>query len=285
MPELPEVETIRQGLLLTLLGETIRRVEVLRAESIGYPDAKLFSKSLPGHRFEDITRRGKYLLIKLSDGAGLAVHLRMSGRLLLTQQSKKNSKFLRVRIILTSGRELRFEDMRVFGRLWYVPPHSNFVTVVPALAKLGVEPLEELDGRFLLQAFKKKSQSIKTALLDQTLIAGIGNIYADESLFKAGVHPQTEAGRLTMAQAQRLADEIKAVLKQAIVLGGSSVRDYTDSRGVNGNYQHGAQVYGRYGQLCHVCGKTIERIKLAGRSSHFCPQCQSRHRLKVRVSE
>jgi formamidopyrimidine-DNA glycosylase len=280
MPELPEVETVRQGLILSLLGDAITKVEVLRDDSIGHPSPELFAGLLPGHRFVDVGRRGKYLLIKLSAGAGLAVHLRMSGRLLLTKGRAKSSKFLRVRIVLESGRELWFEDMRVFGRLWFVPPDSTFETVIPGLAELGIEPLPQLSGFSLLKLFKNKTQAVKSALLDQRLIAGIGNIYADESLFLAGVHPQTKAGSITLQQANRLANQIKIVLEKAIALGGSSVRDYTDSRGVNGNYQNDAGVYGRAGQPCRVCGKAIKRLKLAGRSTHFCPQCQSRGRRK-----
>jgi formamidopyrimidine-DNA glycosylase len=128
--------------------------------------------------------------------------------------------------------------------------------------------------------FRNKIQPVKSALLDQRLIAGIGNIYADESLFRAGIHPQSEAGSITLAQADRLADQIKLVLEKAIKLGGSSVRDYTDSRGVNGNYQNDASVYGRTGQPCRICGESIKRLKLAGRSTHYCPKCQSKRRTK-----
>jgi formamidopyrimidine-DNA glycosylase len=279
MPELPEVETVRRGLLQKLLGEKVQAVEVLRKESIGHPNATAFSKQLKGHVFEDVLRRGKYLLIKLDGGAGLGVHLRMSGRLLLLEDNRTAAKFLRVRIRLASGLELRFEDMRVFGRLWYVPAQNSFEDVIPGLAHLGVEPLDGLDAKALLTLFKKRTQAVKSALLDQTIIAGIGNIYADESLFRAGIHPQTKAGAVTLAQAERLVDEIQAVLAQAIKLGGSSLKDYTDSRGVNGNYQHQAHVYGRTGKPCGVCGKAIERVKLAGRSSHFCPNCQAKGKL------
>jgi formamidopyrimidine-DNA glycosylase len=281
MPELPEVETVRQGLSLELPGEVVNKVEVLRDESIAHPSAKAFCKILPGHSFEDVGRRGKYLLIKLSGGAGLAVHLRMSGRLLLLNNPRQPSNFLRVRIKLVSGRELRFEDMRVFGRLWYVPPGCTFEAIIPALNELGVEPLDDLDARHMLHLFKNKKQPVKSALMDQRLIAGIGNIYADESLFRAGIHPQTMAGLIKQAQADRLVEEIKQVLGQAIGLGGSSLRDYTDSRGVNGNYQNQALVYGRTGKPCNVCGEKIKRVKLAGRSSHFCPNCQAKRRQKV----
>jgi formamidopyrimidine-DNA glycosylase len=278
MPELPEVETVRRGLMLSLPGEEVACVEVLRPQSIGFPKASLFEKKLPGHRFLDIERRGKYLLFNLSGDAGLACHLRMSGRLLLVDGDAPTGRFLRINIKLKSGRELRFEDMRVFGRLWYKPPGQSFGDIIPTLNELGVEPLEGLTGNNLNTLFKGKKQSIKTALLDQRTIAGVGNIYADESLFRAGIHPQTAAGSLKHPQLEKLAIEIKSVLERAIELGGSTLRDYTDSSGVNGNYQHSSQVYGRTGKPCHVCKSAIKRLRLVGRSTHFCPKCQ---KLKV----
>jgi formamidopyrimidine-DNA glycosylase len=275
MPELPEVETVRRGLAQNLPGKLISKVEVLRKESVAYPKPGQFSRALVGHSFLTVDRRGKYLLFNLSDGAGLACHLRMSGRLLLLKAEAEASPFLRIRIILSDGWELRFEDMRVFGRLWYVPFGQSFAQVIPALVKLGPEPLDRLDAALLIDLFRRKSQVIKSTLLDQNILAGIGNIYADESLFQAGIHPQTSAGAINLRQAKRLAKAIQSVLHNAIELGGSTLRDYTDSSGVNGNYQHQAFVYGRTGKPCIVCQSAIERIKIAGRSSHFCPGCQS----------
>ncbi len=275
MPELPEVETVRRGLALTLPGKVIERVQVLRKESVACPQPAQFSRLLLGHSFLAVDRRGKYLLFRLSDGAGLACHLRMSGRLLLLSTPKADSQFLRIRIVLNDGLELRFEDMRVFGRLWYASAAQSFDQIIPALAKLGPEPLDKLDGRLLIGLLRNKTQAIKSTLLDQNVVAGIGNIYADESLFQAGIHPKTKAGAITLPKAKRLAQSIQSVLHSAIEAGGSTVRDYTNSEGVNGNYQQGAYVYGRAGQLCRVCARAIERIKIGGRSSHFCPGCQT----------
>jgi formamidopyrimidine-DNA glycosylase len=275
MPELPEVETVRRGLALTLPGRVIERVEVLRKESVACPKPAQFSRVLLGHSFLAVDRRGKYLLFRLSEGAGLACHLRMSGRLLLLSTPRADSQFLRIRIVLNDGLELRFEDMRVFGRLWYTSAAQSFDQIIPALAKLGPEPLDKLDGRLLVGLLRNKSQVIKSTLLDQNVVAGIGNIYADESLFKAGIHPKTKAGAITLPKAKRLAQSIQSVLHSAIEAGGSTVRDYTNSEGVNGNYQQRAYVYGRAGQLCRVCSMAIERIKIGGRSSHFCPGCQT----------
>ena len=165
--------------------------------------------------------------------------------------------------------------MRVFGRLWYSGANQSFEQIIPALATLGPEPLDDLDGKVLLSLFQHKNQVVKSTLLDQNILAGIGNIYADEALFQAGIHPTTPAGAINMRQAGRLAKAIRTVLHNAIELGGSTLRDYTDSSGVNGNYQHQAYVYGRAGQACRTCGGTITRIKIGGRSSHFCALCQS----------
>jgi formamidopyrimidine-DNA glycosylase len=278
MPELPEVETVRRGLARALPGEEIVSVKVLRPQSIEYPTAEQFSKLLPGHKFGEINRRGKYLLLSLDHEAGLAVHLRMSGRLLVTEQRRKPEQHLRVKIKLSGGKELRFEDMRVFGRLWYVPAGKQFHEIIPGLADLGVEPLENLTAAYLKEAFDRKTQAIKSALLDQTIIAGIGNIYADEALFEAGINPLRSAQDLTSPELEQLVDRIRLVLARAIELGGSSIKDYRDASGVNGSYQHEALVYGRTGEPCRRCESTIERVKLVGRSTHFCKLCQPRSR-------
>lgn len=274
MPELPEVETVCRGLQQQLPGSVVSEVDVLRDDSIGYPAVEEFIAQLAGHRFESVTRRGKYILINLDRGAGLACHLRMSGRLMVVKDLQQPGRFLRVRIGLKDGRELRFEDMRVFGRLWYVPSGKTFVDVIPTLGELGVEPLDEMSGAILSGLFDGKKQPVKTALLDQRLIAGIGNIYADESLYQAGINPLRPAGTLKRAELDKLAHEIQKVLKRAIKNRGSTLSDYRDSEGVNGNYQNKAGVYGREGLACRICKSEIERVKIAGRSSHFCLVCQ-----------
>jgi formamidopyrimidine-DNA glycosylase len=273
MPELPEVETIRRGLASTLPGRKIVQVDVLRADSIACPSAKLFAKKLLGHRFEEIERRAKYILCRLDREAGLAIHLRMSGRILLVKK-KKADKHLRVRIGLDNGQELHFEDMRVFGRLWYVEPGHTFEEVITALSLLGPEPDQITKQSDFHKTLAKRNQAIKTALLDQHLVSGIGNIYADESLYLARIHPMTKAKDLSPKQVKVLVDKSKLVLAKAIELGGSSLRDYRSSDGVNGQYQGQSLVYGRIGEPCTSCKTAIERVKIAGRSSHFCPRCQ-----------
>jgi formamidopyrimidine-DNA glycosylase len=282
MPELPEVETVARGLNKFIVGETVRSVEVLRKDSIGYPEVDVFKRLLKGHTFEKTTRRGKYIIIGLSNNAALVVHLRMSGRLVLKDESQSagaiktavSKNFLRVRILLESGRELHYEDMRVFGRLWYVPAGSSVDDVVGGIASLGVEPLSHLTAEYMLEAFRGKNQPIKNALLDQRIIAGIGNIYADESLFLANINPLQPAGKLKLEQLVVLSKKIVEVLSRSIELGGTTLRDYANLSGVNGDYQNAAHVYGRTNEKCSSCGTKIERVKLAGRSSHFCPKCQ-----------
>lgn len=274
MPELPEVETVRRGLQAQLSGACISSVRVFRHDSIGYPSSAEFVRRLTGRHICRLGRRGKYLLVDLSDETGMAVHLRMSGRLLVLDSKDADPRHLRVSFSLADGRRLVFDDPRVFGRLWCVPPGKTFEDIVPALKLLGPEAIDEINPDYLLQAFTGKSQPVKSALLDQTLIAGIGNIYADESLFRSGINPQRSAGKLRRPELKRLAREIREVLCNAIELGGSTLRDYTDSRGVNGKYQHEALVYGREDEPCRSCRTAIQKVKIAGRSSHFCPRCQ-----------
>lgn len=274
MPELPEVETVRRGLQKELPGARIQSISILRADSVAYPDLKSFIGHLKGKSFCSVERRGKYILMNLSDNTGMVAHLRMSGRLLILKKGAREPAHVRVRIQLNNGQKLVFDDTRVFGRLWLVEPGSSFEETVPALSKLGPEPTGALSAAHLEGCFKGKTQSVKTALLDQTIVAGIGNIYADESLFRAGIRPDRPAGDLKSSELKRLCAEIEKVIENAIALGGSTLRDYTSAEGVNGNYQQEALVYGRKGEPCRKCKKSIQRIKLSGRSTHFCPCCQ-----------
>jgi len=278
MPELPEVETVCRGLRANIMGDTITGVEVLRSDSVEYPDIETFSSSLIGHEFDSVSRRGKYILISLDEKAGLAVHLRMSGRLIVMPGDKEPDRFLRVRLRLKSGRQIQYSDMRVFGRLWYVPEGESFEAVIPTLAELGPEPLEQLTADVLQASLKNRKQVIKTALLDQRIIAGIGNIYADEALFLSGINPLRAAGSLKKNELIKLTETIQAVLTRAIEAGGTTFSDYTSAEGINGRYQHEAFVYGRDGEKCRVCATIIERVKVGGRSTHFCLVCQKNKR-------
>ncbi len=277
MPELPEVETIVRGLQRELTGDVISRAVVLRETSIGHPSSKEFERKVVNHSIESVFRRGKYMILVFSDKASLVVHLKMSGRLLLKmKQSKpvKPDRFLRVRLYLKSGRELHFEDMRVFGRLWYFCAGEDPDKKINGLKTMGAEPLLALDKSYLKPILKKKTSPIKNVIMDQAVIAGIGNIYADESLFKAGIKPLRQSKSLKDKEIEKLIDSIQETLIAAIKAGGSSMKDYTSLEGVNGNYMNQSMVYRRTGEPCHKCGSAIEKIKLGGRSTHYCSICQ-----------
>ena len=279
MPELPEVETVRRGLNNLTLNQPIQKVEVLLARTIAYPaEVEQFKRGVTGIAIAQWQRRGKYLLAKLqSTPAGwLGVHLRMTGQLLWLPQDSPLHKHTRVRLLFANGWELRFVDLRTFGKLWYVPPHVELESVITGLQKLGPEPFaDDFSLEYFAQKLANRRRHIKTLLLDQSIVAGIGNIYADEALFKSGILPNTIAADLNSKQIQRLHRAIIDVLQTSIDKGGTTFSDFLNLLGVSGNYGDAALVYGRKEQPCRVCGTAIEKIKLAGRSSHFCPSCQN----------
>lgn len=276
MPELPEVETVARGLEKALCRDSVKSVKILRVDSVACPSPAQFEKAIKGRQFKRFFRRGKYILVDFEDDSGMVCHLRMSGRLLVKEKHSKPGRFLRVKFLLQSGRELHFEDMRVFGRLWFKEAEQSFEEIVPGLLSLGIEPLENALGKHMQKAFAGKTQTIKSALLDQRILAGVGNIYADEALFLSGINPQTKAGAVSSRKIESLGESVRTVLLAGIESGGSTLRDYVSAEGVNGNYQNEAWVYGRFKEPCRRCGHAIERVKLAGRSSHFCPKCQPR---------
>lgn len=284
MPELPEVETVCRGLNQVTRKQTIVGGEVLLKRSIAYPlttDA-VFWQKLTGLEISNWSRRGKYLLANLTDNqeqaAGyLGVHLRMTGQLLWLKQDVPPSQHTRVRFFFQDKQELRFVDIRTFGKIWLVPPDRKPEEIITSLQTLGIEPLSaQFTPDYLAQKLQKSKSQIKKILLDQTIIAGIGNIYADEALFESRIHPETLGSTLNSQQLALLQKAIVTVLENALEQGGTTIRDFRTVTGTNGNYGGVAWVYGRYQQPCRVCGTPIERLKLGGRSSHFCPQCQSR---------
>ncbi|HAC64374.1 MAG TPA: DNA-formamidopyrimidine glycosylase [Cyanothece sp. UBA12306] len=281
MPELPEVETVRRGLNELTSGAIIESGEVLLGRTLAYPPStERFLHEIKGVIFDQWQRRGKYLLGRLVKESGknagwLGVHLRMTGQLLWVNQSETLPIHTRLRLFCSDGKELRFVDIRTFGKVWWVPPSEQVENIITGLKKLGVEPFsEEFSVEYLANKLKKRQRQIKTLLLDQEVVAGLGNIYADEVLFKSGIHPTTIARNLQQKQIEKLRLAIIEVLKIAIENGGTTFSDFRDVTGVNGNYGGIAWVYGRTGKSCRVCGMVIERLKLGGRSTHFCPQCQ-----------
>ena len=205
----------------------------------------------------------------------LGVHLRMTGQLLWVNGDEALPKHTRVRLFLEGNQELRFVDQRTFGQMWYVPPETEVSSVITGLKVLGPEPFsDEFTTEYLARKLHRRARPMKTALLDQSLVAGLGNIYADETLFLSGVMPTTLCADLTREQIDRIHTAIIQVLQQAIASGGTTFSNFLNVQGVNGNYGGVAWVYNRAGQPCRTCSTTIEKIKLAGRSTHFCPACQ-----------
>jgi formamidopyrimidine-DNA glycosylase len=281
VPELPEVETVCRGLNQVTLNRRIRGGEVLLPRSIAYPvSIDDFWQGITQTTIGLWSRRGKYLLAALQtplgDPAGyLGVHLRMTGQLLWLSPQEPVSKHCRVRVQFDDDCELRFVDQRTFGRLWWVPPNDPPEQIMTGLAALGPEPFDDrCSPDYLYQATRGRQRPIKNALLDQALIAGIGNIYADEALFLSGIRPTTLCARLGRPRITRLHHAIQAALAAGIAQGGTTFSDFRNVHGINGNYGGVAHVYDREHQPCRVCETPIRRIKLAGRSAHFCPRCQ-----------
>lgn len=280
MPELPEVETVCRGLNHVTLNQEIQGGDVLLARTIAYPVS--VDKFLEGLRMSAIAlwqRRGKYLLAKLAksnhDAGWLGIHLRMTGQLLWFNQEEPIHKHTRVRLFFQGDRELRFVDLRTFGQMWWVPPDVAPESIITGLKRLGPEPFSaDFSTEYLAQKLRNRQRPIKTALLDQELVAGVGNIYADEALFLSGIQPETLCSALNTEQIERIRQSVIQVLQTSIEAGGTTFSNFLNVQGVNGNYSGIAWVYGRTGEPCRVCGTSIQRLKLAGRSSHFCPKCQ-----------
>ncbi len=288
MPELPEVETVRQGLnQLTLNGE-ITGGDVLLNRTIAYPfSVEEFLSGLKGCAIAQWHRRGKYLLAELrtlekpmaavcplQPAGWLGVHLRMTGQLLWLHREQPLHKHTRVRLFFEE-QELRFVDQRTFGQMWWVPPTETIESVITGLGRLGLDPFsKDFSDEYLVRKLQNRRSPIKNALLDQSVVAGIGNIYADEALFKSQVRPETLCTDLTPGQISRLRTAIIEVLEASIAAGGTTFSNFLNVQGVNGNYGGVAWVYNRAGVPCRICETPIERLRLAGRSAHFCPQCQ-----------
>lgn len=272
MPELPEVETIVRHLRETIITTDVEKVEPLLPKVIHTPDPVDFVAQLTGKQITAVRRRGKYILISLSGNAVLVVHLRMTGQLVFEPQGGDYPKHTHLVLHLSDGR-LRFTDLRQFGRFWLVP--ETELHTVSGLRDLGVEPLSPgFKQKDFTAALGGRRGKIKALLLNQCFIAGMGNIYTDEALFRSRIHPERKANEISLHEAQGLYRAVKEVLKEGIAFGGTSVRDYVDGEGKEGRFQDMLRVYGRKGESCPRCGETIMRIKTAGRGTYFCPRCQ-----------
>ena len=273
MPELPEVETIRLALADRLVGQTIQKVEVLHPSIIAPKTPKEFAAQLQGGCVTSLSRRGKYLLWHMQkqgkDAGTLVVHLRMTGQIHWLDQPEPLAKHTHLVLHLSSRAQLRYIDIRRFGT-WNYYPISE-----PIPLQLGPEPLgEDFSVEYLLSICVRRKRAIKALLLDQSLIAGLGNIYCDEALHRAGIRPETPANALERHHMEALKIAIREVLEDSLAHGGSSMRDYCNIDGKKGMFQEQWRVYHRQGEPCPRCGAIIERSVVGGRSSHYCPQCQ-----------
>ena len=292
MPELPEVETVRRGLEKKLNNFIIKKVEVCRDSTVAFPaNQEEFIKGLQNSLLYKWNRRGKYLIAELKkiendnvqfdleksykDNGFLIVHLRMTGYFKFIDQSTQPCKHTRIRVFNKKYNELRFIDVRSFGQMWWIKEGLSPNKIIKGLGSLGPEPFsKDFDTNYLKKNISKRTKSIKAVLLDQTIVAGIGNIYADESLYSAGISPFREARTIKKKELIKLKESIVTVLKKSIGSGGTTFSDFRDLEGENGNFGLQTNVYRRTGKECRKCGNLIERQKITGRSTHWCPKCQ-----------
>jgi formamidopyrimidine-DNA glycosylase len=272
MPELPEVEIIRRQLRKELVGARIERCEAFLPRLVTYPTPLGYRRGLSGKRILGVNRRGKYLLLELDGERELVVHLGMTGSLVLSTPRKERPRHTHIVFHLEDGRDLLYVDPRTFGETALLR-RGDYIPL-RGLHSMGPEPLEDgFTCESLASALQGKCR-VKSALLDQSRIAGIGNIYADESLHRAGIDPLRRLDGLSPEEIERIHVAVREVLLEAIARGGSSVSDYVDLRGEKGSFQDIHRVYRREGESCPACGATIRREVISGRSSYYCPRCQ-----------
>jgi formamidopyrimidine-DNA glycosylase len=275
MPELPEVEVVRRGLLNHLPGRTITGLSTDGKQMrLPVPESALRA-SLTGARITDVRRRAKYLLIDMDNGSVLIVHLGMTGILGLFPVETAHNVHDHVCWRLDNDYELRFNDTRRFGSVQIVGPNQAKSLEQTLFKATGPEPFAaDFDGRYLYDKAHKKQQPVKNFIMDGRVVAGVGNIYANESLFSAGIRPTRKAGAISKKRYSLLVDQIRDVLTTAIDCGGSTISDFLDASGTSGYFQIHFNVYGRKDQPCPLCSEPIRHVKLGGRASYFCPSCQ-----------
>lgn len=273
MPELPEVETVRKTLKKLVVNKTIKDITVFWPKIIKSPlEVEQFVDALAGETIVDVGRRGKFLII-YTDHFALVSHLRMEGKYGLYPKEEPFDKHTHVLFHFTDGTELRYRDVRKFGTMHLYKKGDEFLT--EPLIGLGPEPFsEEFTVEYLTKKVEKTNRKIKTALLDQKLFVGLGNIYVDEALFRAGIHPERIANTLNKNELALLHREIVATLSEAVKKGGSTIRSYVNSQGEIGMFQLELYAYGRKGEECKRCGTPLEKTTVGGRGTHYCPQCQ-----------
>ena len=275
MPELPEVETVRRVLEPQLAGAVIDSLCIREPKVIAHPDDEAFKESANGRRIETLSRRGKFLIATLDDGSRIAVHLRMTGCLLITPSGYPEEKHTHIAFRLADGRELRFSDTRRFGRLWLIRKDEE--DSFTGISRLGPEPDDPIiSGEYLSKKLGGKRKAIKECLLDQAVVAGIGNIYSDEILFRAKIAPGTEAIGITKEEWAALASIIPECLSFFVEKNAISLEDHARTKGREYRNTPYLQVYGHAGEPCPVCGTELAKAVIGGRSSVYCPSCQKR---------
>ncbi len=271
MPEIAEVETVRNTLKKRILNKKIKDVAVYYERMIE-GDAESFKHNLVGQSFRDIKRRGKWLIFETEDYYLLS-HLRMEGKYFLKDKREVKDKHEHVIFTFSDDEDLRYCDTRKFGRMKLIL--KDELEQTECIKKQGIEPLDNnLTSTYLMSKFKNKHIPIKTALLDQTIISGLGNIYANEVLFAARIHPQTWASTLKEEDCKNICVAANNIIKEAIKMGGTTIKSYTSSLGVTGKFQQNLKVHKRENEKCLVCQAVIQNIKIGGRSTYFCPNCQ-----------
>lgn len=274
MPELPEVEIIRRSLEKHLLGRQVLNTEVRLPRQIKWPEPDVFTAMVTGRHIVRLGRSGKYLLLFLDNGNELVFHLRMTGRLCYTEDAALSDAYARIVFHLDGGGWLVYGDPRTLGAVYALKPGEE--QRVQGLAEMGPEPLTEaFSVDYLQSVLANRRTKIKSFLLNQHYIGGIGNIYADEALFLARLHPLRLAASLSREEIVRLQAAVNEVIRAGIEDGGTTFRDYRNGEGGKGSHQEKLHVYARKGEPCHSCGTPIEKITVGGRGTHFCPTCQT----------
>ena len=274
MPELPEVETVKETLKLKLLNRTIKDVSILYPGIIEYPEVSIFKNNIQNQQVHDLLRRGKWIIIEL-DNYYLLSHLRMEGKYFFKTNKDEILKHEHVIFKLDNNTELRYMDVRKFGKMWLI--EKDKINDIGPLKELGLEPWDnELTPEYLKNKFKNKKLPIKTLLLDQSIITGIGNIYANEILFMSKINPLDTQDKLTSVDLQNIIDNTKKELESAIKKGGTTIRSYTSVDGVHGLFQQELYVHGKENNKCPICKSSIIKIKVGGRGTYYCPKCQKK---------
>ncbi len=274
MPELPEVETIKRELKPFVINKRISKVKIIRSDVIGYPSVRVFKKGVIGKKISKLSRKAKYLIFDLNNNYQIIVHLRLSGQLLVWKHKKDMPKHERIRFYLSNNTFLSFVEPRVLGRV-YLVSKDTYPDVLKGLKNLGLEPVDKrFTYDYLASRLKYRKATIKSLLLNQSITAGIGNIYSDEALFLAGIHPLRRANTLSELEIKKLSQALCDVLHAGIKYKGTSVSDYLRPNGSEGKYQFRSYVFGREGEMCRICKTKIEFAKIGNRRTRFCPKCQ-----------